>query len=499
MGIFSDRGRYEDSESSGSGSYFDWQKAGIEKSMHVDVPKKGKMQLDIVPYYVATDNHPLVYRKKMNIGDPDYVLDIWVHKKIGPGEVDIVCPKKNYGKPCPICDYSQERYKEYGKEDEDYKNTRPKRRVMYNVLDAKNDSDLLVFEVSHYLYEKEVIDEAKAEGETRGESYLDFADPKEGMTVECRTVTEPFGGNEVTKFKNFKFLDREAGIITKALMKEAIAFDKFLILYTEDQINEFLHGQSGEDLGDDEPVLRTRRGATDDDDDESEAPKRRKRSTKSDDDDNAPKRKKSTRKKIIEEEEEEEEVLDDDLEDDDDVEEEEEEEEESIDDDDDLEDDDDEEEEDEEEEEEEEGIDDDDDLEDDDEEEEEEEEEEDAPPPRRKKATASKPASTKSKLSTTSARKSSPKKRVAAGVDTGPDDDELEEAPKRTKAKASTKKTTAKAPVKKTTAKKSTTASKGKKCPHGHKFGVDTDEYETDCDNCDVWRQCTLAKKKAEK
>lgn len=32
------------------------------------------------------------------------------------------------------------------------------------------------------------------------------------------------------------------------------------------------------------------------------------------------------------------------------------------------------------------------------------------------------------------------------------------------------------------------------KCPHGHKFGVDTDEYPKDCDNCDIWVECDDAK-----
>lgn len=34
-----------------------------------------------------------------------------------------------------------------------------------------------------------------------------------------------------------------------------------------------------------------------------------------------------------------------------------------------------------------------------------------------------------------------------------------------------------------------------KECPNGHVFGKDCDEYEDDCDDCDMWGRCNKAKK----
>jgi hypothetical protein len=72
-----------------------------------------------------------------------------------------------------------------------------------------------------------------------------------------------------------------------------------------------------------------------------------------------------------------------------------------------------------------------------------------------------------------------------------PDEDEEEEpAPKpKAKSKVETKKPVAK----KVVVGKPMTALK---CPTGHKFGIDTDKYKKDCEDCDIWADCAKEKKK---
>lgn len=41
-------------------------------------------------------------------------------------------------------------------------------------------------------------------------------------------------------------------------------------------------------------------------------------------------------------------------------------------------------------------------------------------------------------------------------------------------------------------------STKKDKCPHGHKFGVDTEKYDI-CDSCDVWEKCIEEKERNEK
>ena len=52
------------------------------------------------------------------------------------------------------------------------------------------------------------------------------------------------------------------------------------------------------------------------------------------------------------------------------------------------------------------------------------------------------------------------------------DDDESEPPPKKKKSRVKKKKAS------------------GGKCPSGHEFGTDCDEYPDDCDDCDLWQDC---------
>jgi hypothetical protein len=46
--------------------------------------------------------------------------------------------------------------------------------------------------------------------------------------------------------------------------------------------------------------------------------------------------------------------------------------------------------------------------------------------------------------------------------------------------------------------KKKEDKEEGPECPHGHEFGVDTDKYKKDCDDCELWVECDDAKEARE-
>lgn len=72
------------------------------------------------------------------------------------------------------------------------------------------------------------------------------------------------------------------------------------------------------------------------------------------------------------------------------------------------------------------------------------------------------------------------------------DEDEEEEEPEPPKTKAKAKaKTTPKTKAKPAAKEKS--SGKKNKCPYGHKFGVDCEEYD-ECDDCELWEECIEAK-----
>jgi hypothetical protein len=66
------------------------------------------------------------------------------------------------------------------------------------------------------------------------------------------------------------------------------------------------------------------------------------------------------------------------------------------------------------------------------------------------------------------------------------DEDEIREAIAEELGIEKPKKKSASKPSKPGTSKTSSG-----KCPHGHQFGVDTDDFPDDCDDCKVWSQCT--------
>lgn len=256
---------YETKEVGGVGKkgVFDWHKIDGVKFFK---PAEGKNAINIIPYEIKTKNHPLVRSGDFEIGDKDYVLDYWVHRNVGPAENTVLCLKKMFGKPCPVCE-QQALFNKQGKEDE-AKALKPQRKVIYNVEDLKEPGVLKVFDTSHYLFEKELIDEARDDDEG---GFVDFADPAEGKTVKFRGTETSFGGRKYLEFKSFSFADRDEPL-SDELQKNAISFDEILIVPTYDEVKNILFGGGDDDEGSGKP------GKSDDDDSEDDTAKTMSRS-----------------------------------------------------------------------------------------------------------------------------------------------------------------------------------------------------------------------------
>jgi hypothetical protein len=211
-------------------------------------PAVGKNAINIIPFEIKSKNHPLVKQGQMEIGELDYCLDIWTHRNVGPSESSVICLKKTYGKACPICE-EVEKMKKAGKEKEAAA-LLARRRVFYNVEDTRRKpGELQVFEVSHYLFEKELIDEARND-EDGEDSFVDFADPETGSVIRFRCSKETKGGFEFNEFKSFSFAEREDPIDDE-LLASAISFDEYLNVQNYEQIQAILFG-ADEDEEDEE-------------------------------------------------------------------------------------------------------------------------------------------------------------------------------------------------------------------------------------------------------
>lgn len=246
-------------------------------------PKEGKNKIDIIPYIIKTKNHPLVARGKAEIGEEAYNFDVYVHRGVGPVKKDIVCLKNNYGKPCPICEMADEA-NENG-DSEEYNALKAKRRVYYNVLNAKEpDEGVMVFSnISHFLFEKELIEEAK-DCTSSGESYVNFAHIKEGYTIGFRGNPEKYKNKNYLKFKNFSFLDRDEEL-DESLIDEAISFDELVEVLDYKQIQAIIYGQEI-DEEEEKPKRKKKVVCEEDEIDEEEKPKRKKKVEEDEDEEN---------------------------------------------------------------------------------------------------------------------------------------------------------------------------------------------------------------------
>lgn len=382
-------------------------KAGVMNWKKVDgdveffSPKEGRNRINIIPYTIKTKNHPLVKKGEFEIGEKDYVMDIFTHRGIGPSEATVLCLKETYGKPCPICEQAN-MLKKQGKEKEAGA-LKASRRVFYNVQDCKNPDKLLVFEASHFLFEKELIDEARDDEEG---GFIDFADEESGKEIKFRCSKVSKGGFEFNEFKSFSFEDRDENIPDN-ILESAISFDEIMNVPTYEEVEKILYGEDDEDSDEDEkPAKKSKKAESDDEDDfdedEEETPKKSKKKSEPEYDDEdedfddeeeipAPKKsvKKPAKKSALESEDDEEEEDSDDSDD------------------------------------------------------------EEEPAPKSKKL-----------------KKSEPEE------DEDSDEDEEDEPPAKSK-------------------KKDCKGDCGK-CPFGHKFGEEADDYD-DCDDCDVWDKCVKA------
>lgn len=296
---------YETKENGNGGrkGVMDWKK--VDSEIEFFSPQEGKNRINIIPYTIKTKNHPLVKKGEMDIGDKDYVMDIFVHRGVGPSEASVICLKQNYGKPCPICEQADQ-FKKAGKEKEAGE-LKPSRRVFYNIEDCKNPGSIKVFEASHYLFEKELIDEARDDEEG---GFVDFADEESGKEIKFRCSKTTKGNISFNEFKSFSFEDRDE-TLSDELIESAISFDEIMNVPSYEEAEKILFGDDEDDSDDEDekPAKKSKKQEDDDDDDddeEDETPKKKslKKSEPEDEDDDddeeLPKSKKSKKQEIEE-------------------------------------------------------------------------------------------------------------------------------------------------------------------------------------------------------
>jgi len=228
-------------------------------------PKKSKEgevhYFDIVPFPVGPD-YPFIKTEggewvQLPEGDWAYILDVWIHRNVGPDNAQVVCPKTSYKKSCPICEHMTDLLT-----DEDDKERRkkifsekaPKRRSMYNVIvrdgGKEEEKGNQVFEISHWFMEKNLQELAE---KTRTHGPIYYADPDEGNLIRFKMIDKGDNNLEVT---GYSFEKRDTAITDEDLEK-VVTLDALLKQTDYDTLYKLYWGEEVEAKADsdkDEPT-----------------------------------------------------------------------------------------------------------------------------------------------------------------------------------------------------------------------------------------------------
>lgn len=225
-------------------SFMNW--AGVKLKFFAMKKDMDRVNLNILPYQITSQKHPEVVAGRRKVGQWDYLLDVWVHRSMGPNKKDMLCPKSTYGKACPACEERQKLYDE-GR-DEEAKAFTPSRRVIYNIqLIGRNGPEdaPMIFATSHQCFNKELIEEATAS--SKGPVPIPFASiGPDGKVVSFRVSEKALGSNKFCEAKSFQFLDRDEEISDEVL-EQCVSLDGHLIVPTTKQILDAMYGNDEDD------------------------------------------------------------------------------------------------------------------------------------------------------------------------------------------------------------------------------------------------------------
>lgn len=232
-------------------SYEHREDSGQFKSIFMDDPslkfwkcKSGEHIVDVIPYK-AGPNDP-----DTKEGEYTYVLILWVHYGIGVNQDAYVCPARNYGLPCPICEYREELRKQEDYDEDLVKSLNPKRRSIYNVVVYDSEKEMAkgvqIFDVAHWFMERTLVSMAKTPtrpGERITDPWIPFSDPDSGKSISF----ERKGEGKQSDFIGHKFVDRNYSLPDEYLTS-AYTIDQWVIRASYEELKDAFFGVSGEEM-----------------------------------------------------------------------------------------------------------------------------------------------------------------------------------------------------------------------------------------------------------
>lgn len=248
--------------------YVTEHKTGFSRES-IDIPEgapmwspkeKGIYRIDVIPYVVGKGN------RFADEGELYYERTYWTHKGMGDSKDSYTCLQMTFNKPCPICEYRTKLANDPDSDPKLVKMLKPKERQLWNIIDLSDrDKGPQIWEVSHHLFGKHLIEKIKADDENEG--YDTFADLEKGKTLKI-TATEEHGDGAM-KWISFAGIDFKprAKTYDDDMSEKAYCLDKMPKNVPYEQLRKKFF-QEPEDQGDlDEDDNPPTKSKSEDDDD----------------------------------------------------------------------------------------------------------------------------------------------------------------------------------------------------------------------------------------
>ena len=232
----------------------------VPEGMEFFSPKKGTMNLDIIPYKVSADNHPEVAE-----GELWYQRTVFKHFGIGPEEKSFICPK-TIGKRCPICEEHAKLRRDPDADEDTVNALRPKERELFNVIDLDDeDKGVQLWEFSYHLFGR-ILEEELRDGD---ESNASFSDLKGGKTLAVKFREKKIGKNKFVEAVNIEFEDREEDY-DEDILEDAVDLDKALVVLEHDALQKEFLGMSEDSEEEEESETKEKKVAKEIDEEKEE-------------------------------------------------------------------------------------------------------------------------------------------------------------------------------------------------------------------------------------
>lgn len=211
-----------------SGKYGDIFKKDVKLPLWK--PKDGEHLFNVIPYIVGNKD------PKLSPGEVSYILDIWVHRNIGINEDSFVCPARNYGQACPICERQKEMRLSGTFSDDEIKDLNPKRRAVYNVQVCDTAEEeakgIQIWEVSHFMTERLFSELSR---KPKGGGFIPFSDPDNGKMLA-------FNKKSNMEYVGHKMVDRDEPI-SDSLLEEAYTLDELIYIPSYEELYAAFYGE----------------------------------------------------------------------------------------------------------------------------------------------------------------------------------------------------------------------------------------------------------------